>query len=134
MQLSNVRRIIVEDFPKEDRATVAKLAEVLNVFMDEVNELSQGNIDFDNLNRSKVTVDITVDASGAPVGVSQINTLLSSYSGNKVINVQSLSGGANTTAAPFLDCTYQGNGIVKVNKLYGLVAGKKTRVTFEFIA
>jgi hypothetical protein len=134
MQLSNVRRIVIEDFAKDDRAVVQKLAEIINPFMTEVIELSVGNIDYDNLARSKVTVDVTVDASGNVIGVSQINTQLQSYSGNKIIHVQSLVGSANVISAPYLDCTYQGNGIVKINKLYGLVVGKKTRVTFEFIA
>lgn len=134
MQLSNVRRIVIEDFKKEDRAVVEKLAVILNPFMDDVVTLTQGNIDYDNLARSKVTVDLTVDATGTVIGVTQINTQLQSYSGNKIINVQSLVGSSNVISAPYLDCTYQGNGIVKINKMYGLVVGKKTRVTFEFIA
>lgn len=134
MRLSNIRRIVIEDFAKDDRPAVEKLATILNPFMDEVIELSEGNIDFDNLARSKVSADVTVDANGIPVGLTQINIQLQSYSGNKIINVQNLTGGANVISAPYLDCTYQGNGIVKINKIYGLVVGKKTRITFEFIA
>lgn len=133
MQLSNVRRIVIEDFAKEDRPAVEKLATILNPFMEEVVTLSEGNVSYDNLNRSKVSADITVDASGNAVGLTQINTQLQSYSGNVIIQVQNLSGGANVVSAPYLDCTYQGNGIVRINKIYGLVVGKKSRVTFEFI-
>lgn len=133
MQLSNVRRIVVEDFKQEHRETVGKLSEILNSFMDEVIELSQGNITIDNLNRTIVKADFTVDATGKPMGVSQINTGLTTYSGNKIINVQSLSGGDNVISSPYLDCTFQGNGLVKVNKITGLPAGKKLRLTIEFI-
>lgn len=134
MQLSNVRRIIVEDFPQEDRATVGKIAEIVNNFMQEVTELTQGNIGIDNLTRTIQQIDIQVSTTGVPVGVSQINTGLSSFSGHKIINVQSLSGGDNVVSAPYLDCQYQGNGIIRINKFIGLAPNKKLRVTIEFIA
>lgn len=133
MQLSNVRRIVVEDFKQEDRETVGKLAEIINSFMEEVVDLSQGKVDFDNLNRKLVKADFTLDAQGKPIGVSQINTGLQTYQGNKIINVQSLVGGDNVISSPYLDCTFQGNGLVKINKFTGLPTGKKIRVTFEFI-
>lgn len=134
MQLNNVSRIIVEDFPQKDRETVAKLAAILNIFMDQVVELSRKNVNFDNLNRSLVTIDITVDASGKPMGVSQINTNLSTYRGKQIVDVQSLKAGvANVISTPYLDCTPQGSGIVKINKFYGLPVNTKVRVTIEFI-
>lgn len=134
MQLDNVRRIVVEDFKQEDRQTVEKLAEILNSFMDQVVLLSQGNIGIENLTRKIVRIDITVDANGKPMGVSQINTGLFSYAGANVINVQSLVGGENVISTPYLDCAYQGNGLVRINKFTGLPPGKKLRVTIEFIS
>jgi hypothetical protein len=133
MQLPNVKRIIVEDFPKETRETVAKLANILNEHMEQVVQLSRKNIGTDNLNESVVTIDITVDANGIPQGVSQINTNLSTYGGKEIIDVQSLkSGVANTISAPYLDCTPQGSGIVRINKFYGLPANTKVRVKIKF--
>lgn len=134
MQISNVRRIIVEDYPEESRDTVGKLATVINSFMDEVVTLSRNKIDYDNLNRTLIVLDLTVDANGTPKGIGQINTKLSTYSGNKIINVQSLQGGDNVVSAPYLDCTPQGNGLVRINKIYGLPANKKIRISIEFIA
>lgn len=133
MNLSNVRRIIVEDYKEEDRDTVAKLATVLNSFMDEVINLSRSKIDFDNLNRSLIVLDIQVDANGAPKGIDKINTKLTTYSGNKIINVQSLQGGANVNSSPYLDCTPIGNSLVRINKFHGLPASKKLRISIEFI-
>lgn len=133
MKLSNVRRIIVEDYPEEARPTVEKLATVINSFMDEVVSLSRNNVDFDNLDRSLIVLDIEVNADGTPKGIDKINTKLSTYSGNKIINVQSLKGGDNVTSAPYLDCTNLGNGLVKINKFHGLPSSKKIRITIEFI-
>lgn len=133
-QLSNVRRIIVEDFAEEDRETVGKIANVFNSFADEIIELSRKRINFDNLARSLVVIDITVDANGMPKGVNQINTTLPTYSGKNLVSIQSLSGGDNVVSAPYLDCTYIGNGIVRINRFFGLPANKKLRISIEFIA
>ena len=133
-QLSNVRRIIVEDYPEETRETVGKLAAILNPFMEEIVELSRKRIDYENLSRSLVVIDLTVDANGIPKGVGQINSGLSSYSGNKIIDVRSLSGGANVVSSPYLDCSFMGNGVVRINRFHGLPAGKKVRISIEFIA
>lgn len=135
MQLPNVSRIIVEDFDKDDREVVSKLAVILNQFMDSVVELTRKNIGFDNLARSLVTIDITVDSTGKPIGVSQINTNLKTYKGKNILDVQSLKAGvANVNSTPYLDCTPQGNGIVRINRFFGIPANVKVRVTIEFIA
>ena len=133
MQLPNVKRIIVEDFPKESRDVVAKLANILNEHMEQVVQLSRKNVGIDNLNRNIVTIDITVDSNGIPQGVSQINTGLTTYGGKHIIDVQSLKSGVdNVTSGPYLDCTPQGSGIVKINRFYGLPANTKVRVKIEF--
>ncbi len=132
-QLTNVRRIVIEDFPSEDRETVGKLASTLNNFMEEVTELSRNSVDYDNLRRTKITFDVVVDASGKPQGITQINTGLSTYSGKLLIDVQGISASDVVISAPWLDCTYQGNGLVRINRILGLPSGKKMRVTVEFI-
>lgn len=134
MQLSNVRRIIIEDFKQEDRETVGKLATILNSFMEEVVTLSQGNISTENLTRSIQQIDIQVNENGVPKGITQINTGLGAFSGHKIINVQSFTGGDNVISTPYMDCQYQGSGIIKINKFLGLPPNKKLRVTIEFIA
>lgn len=134
MQLSNVKRIIVEDFKQEDREVVAKLATILNSFMDEVIQLSRKNIDYDNLNRNVITFDVAVDANGMPIGVNQINTNLRTYRGKNILDVQSLKvGSPNVISTPYLDCTPQGSGIVKINRIFGLPVNVKVRITIEFI-
>jgi hypothetical protein len=131
-QLSNVRRIVAEDFPEDMRDTVSKLASILNSHMDDVVELSRNNVDYDNLNRSQITLDVTVDANGKPKSVSQINIGLTSYSGKVIQDVIGLDGGV-VISTPYLDCTYQGNGLVRINRILGLPAGKKMRLVVEFI-
>lgn len=133
MQLSNVRRIVVEDFKQEDREVAGKIAEIVNSFMEEVVTLTQGNIGTDNLDRSIVNIDITLGPDGKPQGVTQVQTGLFTYNGGRIINVQSLTGGDSVISAPYIDFVYQGNGLVRINKVIGIVLNKKVRVTIEFI-
>lgn len=133
-QITNVRRIVIEDFSAESRETVSKLASIINNFMEEVTELSRNNIDYENLNRTKIVLDVTVDAQGRPQGINQINTGLSSYSGKIILDAYGVNSTTDVVnSAPYLDCTYLGNGTVRINRILGLPAGKKMRVVVEFI-
>lgn len=136
MQLDNVRRIVVEDFPKEQRETVEKLADVLNNFMDQVVELSRNQVDYQNLARTKIFYDVVVDAEGRPLANNNvINTQLSSYSGKVILDAYSVNNGADRVISPvWLECQYQGNGFVRVLRVFGLPVNKKMRVVIEFIA
>ena len=132
--IDNVRRIVVEDFKTEDREVISKLASTLNPFMEDIVQAFRKNIDYENLTRTKISFDVSVDASGKPQGVSQINTGLTSYSGKIIIDVQPLVSASDVVlSTPYLDCTYQGNGVVRINRILGLPPGKKMRVVVEFI-
>ena len=133
MQIPNSRRITVEDYQKDHRDTVSKLANSLNTFMDDVVDLTRKNIGADNLNRHIVKMDITVDGSGNPIGVSQMNIGLKTFTGKNILDIQSLvAGKPNVISAPYIDVTYQGNGIVRINKIYGVAANTKVRIVIEF--
>lgn len=133
MQIPNSRRITVEDYQEDHRDTVSKLANSLNTFMDDVVDLTRKNIGADNLNRHIAKIDITVDASGSPIGVSQMNIGLRTFTGKNILDIQSLvAGKPNVISAPYIDVTYQGNGIVRINKIYGVPANTKVRIVIEF--
>ena len=133
-QISNIRRIIVEDYEKDMQPTIERLSNTLNNFMEEVVNLSRGNIDYVNLDRTKIVLDVSVDANSKPINLSQIQTGLSSFSGSIIINVQGVNSSTDVViSTPYLDCTYQGNGLVKINRIFGLPTAKKMRVTIEFI-
>ena len=63
--MDSVRRIRVEDYPEESRATISALAPILNSFMEQVVNIMDGNIDYENLRRDLVTVDVTT-VNGVP--------------------------------------------------------------------
>lgn len=134
-RISDIRRIVVEDFKQEDQDTVAKIAGSYNEFADEVIQVINGNIDFDNMTRTKVAVDITIDISGTILENLKVNTGLSYVSGMNIIKVDNAVGPSlRLPAAPYIHFTYLGSGVVSLDYAKGLASGTKYRVVLEFIA
>jgi hypothetical protein len=133
-KLSDIRRIIPEDFAKEDRDAAEKIAGSYNEFADEVYQLINGNLDFSNLARNKVTVDVTFKTDGTPNVPTNIGTTLSSVSMIHIGNVQNMTNSSERlTSTPFISWTFIGSGIVKLNYGIGFTAGRKYRLTLELV-
>lgn len=135
-KLSDIRRIIPEDV--DTKATPVDVVETIagsyNEFADEIYQVVNGQLDFDNLARAKVSIDISFDANGNPVGNASIGTNLAFVS---MLHIGKIQNTSNTslrfTQTPYIDWTYQGGGIVKINYGIGFTAGTKYRLTLELI-
>lgn len=126
-QLDNIRRIIVEDFPQEDRNTISKLAVVINHFMENVYNVLDKNVDFDNLNQELVDLTITVDASGVPTKTTKLSTAkIRNPQGILVIRAINKTNRSNyPTSAPFVSYTPLGGNLQKINNISGLQADEE---------
>lgn len=125
--LDNIRRLIVEDFPQEDRQTVEKIAVVLNHFMENVYNVVNGNIEFDNLNQEVIDVKVTVDASGVPTQTTKISTEnIRNPQGMLVIRAINSTNRTNyPTSAPFVSYTPIGGNLQRINNISGLQANEE---------
>ena len=133
-KLSDIRRIIPEDFSKESQEVVEGIAGSYNEFADEIYSVVNGQLDFDNLARTKVSLDITFDSTGKPVTSSSISTNLAFVSMIHIGKAQNTTNSAvKFTQTPYIDWSYQGNGIVKINYGVGFQSGSKYRLTLEII-
>lgn len=135
-KLSDIRRIIPEDVDSEasPQEIVETVAGSYNEFADEIYQVINGQLDFDNLARAKVSVDVTFDASGKPVGNVVVASNLSSVSMVNIGKVQNLTNSAvKFTQAPYIDWTLQSNGIIKINYAIGFATGNKYRLVLELI-
>ena len=124
-RLSNVRRIIIEDFPKEHRNSIEKLSIILNSFMDDVVDLTDKKIDFDNLYQELITIKVIVDANGVPTQKTNFSTsrLLNS-NGGIVISAANLTNSSSyLTSAPFVTFTSASNKLFNIKHVTGLIAG-----------
>lgn len=136
-KISNIRRIIPEDVDKD--ATPVEIVETIagsyNDFADELLEVINGGLDFDNLSRRKITLDISFNSSGIPLGNAVVNTGLSFVSILYIGKIQNVTSPASRIKqVPYLDWTYQGGGFLKINYGVGFDAGTKYKLTLELVA
>lgn len=135
-KLSDIRRIIPEDVDKNStpQEVVETIAGSYNEFADEIYQVVNGQLDFENMARAKVSIDITFDASGKPIGNAVISSGLSFVSMLYIGKVQNLTNtAAKVSQVPYLDWTFQGNGTVKIIYGVGFVAGNKYKLTLELV-
>ena len=132
-KLSDIRRIIPEDFSKEAQEVIEGVAGSYNEFADEIYQVVNGQLDFDNLARAKVSIDLSFDSTGKPIGNASIVTGLGFISMLHIGKIQNITNASRISQIPYLDWSFQGNGIVKINYGVGFSTGIKYRLTLELI-
>jgi len=129
-RLNNVRRINSQDFDPELQETIEKLGYILNSFMQEVVDMSNKNINFDNLDQNLITLNIEVDTLGKPIGVNKINVGKSNPKGILVIRAINTSNAANiSNDTPFIYFTPNGTNLVTIDKIVGLIPNNTYNLT-----
>jgi len=129
-RLTNVKRIITEDFEPEYQNLISRLGFVLNEFMSDTVDIINGNIDFDNLAQNMVQFDVTVDSNGKPIKGADVNVGKTNPSGILVIRAQNVTNSSvYPTAAPFISYTPKGNNIITMNNILGLQANNVYKLT-----
>lgn len=132
-KLSDIRRIVPEDFQKDDQDAAQKIAGSYNEFADELYQVINGQLDFSNLARRKISLDLTISSTGSITGTKTAITDLSFISGINIIKVDNLTNTTiRPTSAPFLGFTYNGSGRFTIDYLLGLPSGK-WRIVLEVI-
>ncbi len=127
MKINNINQIRSEDYDSDYNDLVDQLAETLNPFMQEVFELADGRIDFENRVENIKTIQITVDDNGTPV----LNDKIATENTNGVRGIQVVSAFNLTnatiypTSQPFISYTILAGGFVRVNNITGLQANNK---------
>lgn len=124
-RIDNVRRIIVEEFPEENRETVSRLAGVLNLFMEQVVDTINGRIDFDNTIEDIVQITLEVDANGVPIGNNKVRSPVGRVRGTTVLRAIPRGNPDNlATGQPFISYSQQEANILNIDKVSGLVANE----------
>ncbi len=127
------KRIIVDEYPQEDRETIEKLAIPLNYFMEQVTNTINGRLDFENLNRQAVVITVVTDGTGAPIRQTQF----SANNGLLGINVLRAVNTRNPVNfplnAPFVSFSSNGQGIYTIQHVTGLRSGEDYQLTLELV-
>lgn len=129
--IDNVKPLTVEDFKEEFRRDGEIIAENYNYFSDQVTETINGRIDYENLAKSRITIDITVDSSGIPTRITQFSDIpnVSGISVLRAINLTNSLVYPNT--APFVSFNTINSGFYEVKHVTGLPANNNFRLTLE---
>lgn len=134
MKIEIPRQIRTEDFSEDQRDLVAKLSRNLTPFMDSVFRVLDGGVDYENLNRQFVDINVIVDAAGV-VTVPQIKSKLRGrVRGINVLNaINLINPSIYPTSAPFISFTTNAD-IVTILNVTSLQPGSQYRLSIELIA
>jgi len=129
-KLSSYRRIITNDFKKEEKKLIEQLASPINDSFNELYFATNGRLSLrENVFCTVKDVDITVDAAGIPV--SNVSFGLDRQGNILGCTVLSAINQTNTAVypagAPFISFVQNGNSII-VNHITGLQAGYRYTV------
>ena len=134
MKLDNVRRIIVEDFKEEDRETVAKLGDILNIFMEQVYVGLQKNVNFSNLNQDLIKITVKVNSSGTPLATTKFSSVLRRIEGIMVVKaVNKTSAGTYPTGGVVVSFDQNAAGLYTIRNITGLQANSNYELTLVLI-
>ena len=116
MKLNNTRQIRAEDFDDEYNQLVSQLGSILNSFMQEVVELSDGRVDFENMVQNIKTFEIIVDSNGFPVQAPfKVNVDKTGVRGLSVIRAYNLTNTAGyATSQPFINWVPVGGSLLQI--------------------
>lgn len=129
------KKLRVEDFDQDDQALISKIAFVYNVFADEVYNTLNKNIDYDNLNRQFVTINVAIDNTGKLINPPQIKTLLNGrVRGLNVLNaINLIDSSIYPTTAPFISWTINSD-ILTILNITGLQNNSQYSLSLELTA
>jgi hypothetical protein len=130
MRLYNTTKINASDYPEEDQQTMDQFGEIYNLFVDEVENILNKNIDFENLNQELITIDIQVDSSGKPLSGGRVNVPSKPQpQGFQVIRAVNLSNQSKyVKSQPFISYAPLGTGLTNILNVSGLEANDKYRI------
>lgn len=124
-KVTNLKRLVIEDFDKDDQRVVEKIAFSYNPLMEQLTSAFNKGIEFDNLNQQYIQITITVDAFGTPTILLQIKyELKTKLKGMQVISHQNLTDDTFPTSQPYISYTANGN-LINIDNITGLPANKK---------
>lgn len=135
MKIEIPRQIRAEDFAEDEQELITKLSRNLTPFMDSVFRVLDGGVDYENLNRQFLDIDVIIDGAGLVTNVPQIKSKLRGrVRGINVLNaINLINPSVYPTATPFISFTTNAD-IVTILNVTSLQANSQYRLSIELIA
>jgi hypothetical protein len=132
-KIDNVKRISPEEVGEESREAVEAVAQYYNYFAEQVTNALNGNLDFDNLKRSLLNIEVTLTTTNQPVTVTKFAGNVG-LRGINVIRADNLTNAAVfPSSAPFITFGASGDGFYTILHITGLATLTKYRLVLELI-
>lgn len=133
MKPPDLKRIAEEDFPKEYKSLIKKLAFPLNSFMEQVRNGLNGGIDFTNLSQEVITLTFMTNSSGQPSSKQTFKTKLNqSVKGITVVSAKFTNKQGNITSTPFINFS-QEEKTITISYIAGLEKDSKYQMNLLVI-
>lgn len=132
--IDNTKRIVREDYNQKDRNLVGKLGFILNSFMEQTVAQVNGNLGTENFRSDMITIRMTVNASGTPIGNNLIKSEVKRPIGTDVINAVNKSDSSLfPTSHPFISFTTTSadSRVMKILNISGLQDGDEYEITLK---
>lgn len=135
MKPPDFKRIRKEDFDEDMQPTVEKLGYIFNAFAEQLVNLLNKNVDFQNLNMEVVSLDIMKDGSGNLINPPSIKTSLNTkVQGIICIKADNLSSpGSYATSQPFISYNLINNNLISILNVSGLQNSSTYRLKLMLI-
>lgn len=135
MKIEIPRQIRLEDFEEDEKEMISKLSRNLTPFMDSVYRVLDGGVDYDNLNRKLIDIDVITDSAGLVFNAPQIkSTLRGRVKAVSVMNaVNLINPNIYPVSAPFISFSSNAD-IITILNVTGLQANSQYRLTVELVA
>lgn len=127
MQFTFFRRIIKEDFKKDEQDLVGRIGFIINPCFTQLSSILSRNLTWeDNFSAVVKTITITVDSAGIPLNTTSFSVDLKAQCQNLfVTQAKNLTNVAHyPVSAPFISWTQSGSQIV-INHVSGLQANEQ---------
>lgn len=136
MKLPAVKRLSYDNVPDEQQQTVQTIANIINPFMDDVSQILNGNISFDNTTFKTAKFSVKTDANGAIIGQLIIATGLTRPPFGVIIcDIKMTSNpdaAVNIDNTPFLVQRPASATTIKVDKILNLKANSEYTISLIF--
>ena len=126
-RIDNTRRIVREDYDKEYHGLIDRLGFILNSFMEQTVRQVNVNLDESNLKADIITIKITVNSCGVPIGNNLIKSDVIRPIGTTVISATNKTdGNVFPTTHPFITFTFGlSPRVLKIRNISGLQANNE---------
>ena len=129
------KKIRAEDFKSDDQALISKLSYPFNDLADSFYFNLNKALDFDNMNRDLINVNVNINATGGVANLPQVKyNLRTKPRGVVCVNaVNSVNPNIYPTQSPFVSWSLNSDGTLQILNVTGLQVNSQYILTLEII-